>query len=88
MIYALSHEKQKLNPPSGVVVVVVTEEEHSEASSTFSTPSITWESPFHPLSFPANYLALDICGDVGKVCTLSKLVTVCHESKHRTAVHK
>ena len=87
MIYALSHEKQKLNPPSGVVVVVVNEEEHSEASSTFSTPSITWASA-SILSFPANYLALDICGDVRKVCTLSKLVTVCHESKHRTAVHK
>ena len=49
MIYATVTRKQKsLNSPSSVVVVVVAvvvavvkEEEHWEASSTFSTPSIT-----------------------------------------------
>ena len=53
-------KSKKLNLPSDVVVVVVTEEEHSEASSTFSTPSITWESvsipsPFFPNKLPCTW---------------------------------
>ena len=40
------------------------------------------------LSLPTNYLTLDTCGDVGIVCTLSKLFTVSHKGEHRTTVHK
>ena len=38
------HTKSKKGLDSPSWLVVVTEEEHSEASSTFSTPSITWKS--------------------------------------------
>ena len=85
----LSHEKEKrLNLPScvGVGVVLVKEVEQVEANSTFSTPSIAWKAI--TLSSTANYLALDVGGDVRIVCTLSKLFAVLDKCKHGATVDK
>ena len=89
MIYAtVTRVGEKLNLPScvGVGVVLVKEVEQVEANSTFSTPSIAWKAI--TLSSTANYLALDISGDVRIVCTLSKLFAVLDKCKHRATVDK
>ena len=65
----------------GVVLV-----EQVEANSTFSTPSIAWRAI--ALSSKANYLALDVGGDVRIVCTLSKLFAVLDKRKHSATVDK